>query len=66
MHGAMFEPISDCQVLVAGGMGAPAWEKARGAGLAVYLAGGTIADALAAFARGDLRSDERRLHQHRH
>jgi predicted Fe-Mo cluster-binding NifX family protein len=66
MHGAMFEPISDCQVLVAGGMGAPAWEKARAAGLAVYLAGGTIADALAAFARGDLRSDERRLHQHRH
>jgi predicted Fe-Mo cluster-binding NifX family protein len=66
MHGAMLEPISDCRVLVSGGMGTPAWENARAAGLEVYLAGGTIASAVAAFARGELSSDERRLHQHRH
>jgi predicted Fe-Mo cluster-binding NifX family protein len=62
----MFEPIGDCRVLVAGGMGTPAWERARSAGLEVVLAGGSIAEALAQFARGTLTSDERRLHQHRH
>jgi predicted Fe-Mo cluster-binding NifX family protein len=66
LHGAMLDPISDCQVLVSGGMGEPAWEKARRAGLEIYLAGGTIADAVAALLRGELRSDELRLHQHRH
>jgi predicted Fe-Mo cluster-binding NifX family protein len=62
----MLDPISDCQVLVAGGMGVPAWEKARQAGLEVILAGGAIEDAARAFARGELISDDRRLHQHRH
>jgi predicted Fe-Mo cluster-binding NifX family protein len=66
LHGSMLDPISDCQVLVAGGMGVPAWEKARQAGLEVILAGGAIEDAARAFARGELISDDRRLHQHRH
>ncbi len=66
LHGSMLDPIADCQVLVAGGMGVPAWEKARQAGLEVILAGGAIEEAAGAFARGELASDERRLHQHRH
>jgi predicted Fe-Mo cluster-binding NifX family protein len=66
LHGSMLDPIADCQVLVAGGMGAPAWEKARQAGLEVILAGGPIEEAAGAFARGELVSDGRRLHQHRH
>ena len=66
LHGSMLEPIADCHVLIAGGMGAPAWEKARGAGLEVILAGGKIDEALTAYASGALASDERRLHQHRH
>jgi len=66
LHGSMLEPIADCQVMVVGGMGAPAWEKARDAGLEVILAGGTIDEAAAAFASGALINDERRLHPHRH
>ncbi len=66
LHGSMFEPISDCRVLIAGGMGTPAWDKARNAGLEVILAGGTISEALAAYSSGALASDDRRLHQHRH
>jgi predicted Fe-Mo cluster-binding NifX family protein len=62
----MFEVIADCHVLLAGGMGVPAWEKARSAGLQVILTGGKIEDALKAYANGALTSDERRLHQHRH
>jgi len=65
-HGDMFTPISDCQVLVAGGMGTPAWQSARQAGLEVILAGGEIESALQAFVRGELISDERRVHDHRH
>ena len=65
-HGDMFAPISDCQVLVAGGMGTPAWQSARQAGLEVILAGGEIEAALKAFVRGELTSDERRVHDHRH
>lgn len=66
LHGSMLEPIADCRVLIAGGMGAPAWEKARSAGLEVILTGGKIDEALMAYASGALTSDERRLHQHRH
>jgi predicted Fe-Mo cluster-binding NifX family protein len=65
-HGDMFGPISDCQVLVAGGMGTPAWQSARQAGLEVILAGGEIMAAVEAFVRGDLVSDDRRVHDHQH
>ncbi len=38
-HNPMFSPIADCQVLIAGGMGQPAYDHAVAAGLQVVLAG---------------------------
>ena len=64
-HGGMLEPVADCQVLIAGGMGQPAYEQARAAGLEVVLTGERdIAKAAAAYAAGTLASDPRRVHQH--
>ena len=60
----MFAVIADCQVLISGGMGKPAFQKAAAAGLEVFLAGGKIQDVLQAYLRGDLASDERRIHAH--
>jgi predicted Fe-Mo cluster-binding NifX family protein len=65
-HAGMFAPIADCQVLIAGGMGRPAYQRALDAGLKVILTGETsISAALAAYRAGALASDERRIHQHR-
>jgi predicted Fe-Mo cluster-binding NifX family protein len=65
-HDSMFEPIQDCQVLVVGGMGQPAYQSARAQGLEVILTGEkSIAAAVEAFRSGNLVSDERRVHQHR-
>lgn len=64
LHEDMFAPISDCQVLLVGGMGQPAFEKARQAGLQVVLTGGSIEDVLQAYLRGDINSDMRRIHHH--
>ncbi len=64
-HGGMLEPVADCQVLIAGGMGQPAYERARAVGLEVILTGEhVIAKAAAAYAAGTLVSDPRRIHQH--
>jgi len=63
-HADMFAPIGDCQVLVAGGMGSPAHEKALSAGLQVILTGGEIQPALEAYLAGTLASDARRIHTH--
>lgn len=63
-HAAMFAPIRDCQVLLAGGMGEPAYQKARAAGLDVILTAGKIAEAIDAYLKGTLQSDPRRLHRH--
>lgn len=63
-HQDMFAPVSDCQVLLVGGMGQPAFESAAAAGLEVYLTGGAIQDALQAYLRGELSSDLRRVHRH--
>ena len=65
-HRGMLEPIADCQVLIAGGMGAPAYQAAQAAGLEVVLAGGPILPAVEAYLRGELTSDPRRLHRHAH
>ncbi|GAB4533459.1 MAG: hypothetical protein Fur0018_22790 [Anaerolineales bacterium] len=67
-HGDMFAPIADCQVMVAGGMGTPAYAAAQRAGLEVILVGGDIQPALQAYLEGRLESDPRRVHQpmHRH
>ena len=62
---AMFSVIADCQVLVAGGMGEPAYQRALAYGLDVYLTGEwKIEAALAAYQAGQLESDLRRVHAH--
>ena len=61
----MFQDVADCQVLIAGGMGQPAYERAVALGLKVILTGErTIAAALAAYQAGTLTSDPRRVHAH--
>lgn len=61
----VLEPISDCQVLISGGMGQPAYQHAISKGLQVILSGETkIAAALDAFQAGNLASDPRRIHGH--
>jgi predicted Fe-Mo cluster-binding NifX family protein len=65
--GRMFEPIKDCQVLISGGMGRPAYDKAVASGLQVILTGErAIPVVLASFISGDLKSDLRRVHNHNH
>ncbi len=62
---AMIEAISDCQVLIAGGMGQPMYNRAISSGMEVYLTGeDRIEDALEAFHQGKLTSDMRRIHMH--
>lgn len=63
-HADMFAPITDCQVLICGGMGEPAYRKALDAGLQVVLAGGPIRDTVQAYVNGTLESDPRRVHRH--
>ncbi len=58
----MISAIQDCQVLICGGMGQPAYRRAQEAGLEVVLAGGQAADAVQAYLRGELESDLRRIH----
>ncbi len=61
----MLEVISDCQVLVAGGMGEPMYQRALSKGLEVYLTGeDQVSSALDAYLRGTLSSNLRRVHQH--
>ena len=62
---AMFVPIQDCQVLISGGMGQPAYDFAVGQGLEVILsAQANIAEALNSYRDGTLVSDMRRVHKH--
>jgi predicted Fe-Mo cluster-binding NifX family protein len=63
LHEDMFAPIGDCQVLICGGMGTPAYQKAQAAGLEVMLAGGEMRSAVDAYLLGQLSSDLRRIHQ---
>ncbi len=61
----MIEAIQDCQVLIAGGMGQPMYNRAVSAGLTVYLTGEEqITAALNAYQQGNLSSDMRRIHTH--
>ena len=61
-HQSMFAPVSDCQVLLCGGMGQPAYKGALDAGLEEYLTRGPIRDQVQAFLAGTLTSDMRRVH----
>lgn len=64
-HGRrMFDPIKDCQVLLCGGMGGPAYQKALDAGLEVIMTGGAIEAAVQAYLAGSLATDLRRVHSH--
>jgi predicted Fe-Mo cluster-binding NifX family protein len=62
---AMIDVIRDCQVLIAGGMGQPMYNRATASGLVVILTGeDRIVEALEAFQQGNLSSDMRRVHAH--
>lgn len=63
-HADMFAPIQDCQVLLCGGMGEPAYQKALAAGLEVVLTGGEIKSVLQAYLNGEIVTDLRRIHHH--
>ncbi len=65
-HADMFAPVSDCRIMVAGGMGTPAYAAAQRAGLEVILTGGEIQAALQAYLSGTLEHDPRRVHQPMH
>ena len=59
----MVEAISDCQVLICGGMGTPAYNRAQNAGLQVILTSQTsIQAALQAFAAGNLAHEGQLIH----
>ena len=64
MHEDMFAPIRDCQVLLVGGIGGGAYNKAQSAGLEVVLTGGAIAEALQTYLTGQHISSDLRLHKH--
>jgi predicted Fe-Mo cluster-binding NifX family protein len=60
----MFAPIADCQVLLCGGMGTPAYQKAQQAGLEVVLTSGALPQVVQSYLEGRVISDYRRIHQH--
>lgn len=61
---AMFAAVADCQVLISGGLGEPAYEHALAQGLEVHLpAEKNIQAALEAYRAGRLTSDMRRVHK---
>jgi predicted Fe-Mo cluster-binding NifX family protein len=63
-HADLFAPIQDCRVLLCGGMGGPAYQKALAAGLEVVLTAGEIQSVLQAYLNGEVVSDMRRIHRH--
>jgi predicted Fe-Mo cluster-binding NifX family protein len=62
-HADMIAPIADCQVLLCGGMGQPAYQNAVAAGLKVVMTGGDIQAALQAYLSDRLTSELRRIHK---
>jgi predicted Fe-Mo cluster-binding NifX family protein len=61
----MVEAISDCQMVISGGMGAPMLARLEAAGLRVYLTREeSITAAAQAFLGGQLQDDRRLVHQH--
>ncbi len=62
-HGQMIETIADCQVLVARGMGADAYENLKRRGIQIILTElRTVDEAVAAFTAGNLIDRPERLH----
>jgi len=61
----MIETISDCQVIISGGMGTPMFNRAAAAGLKVFLTrNSSIQLALQAFLAGTLENDPTLVHSH--
>ncbi len=61
----MIESISDCQVLIAGGMGSPVYNRAIAAGLKVVLTRQPDIDlAVRDFLDGKLENDPQLIHVH--
>lgn len=66
-HGDMLTPIQDCQVLIAGGMGTPAYEKLKGAGIEPILTNlKDIQAAAQSAAEGSLVHNPKRVHRPHH
>lgn len=63
LHEDMFAPIRDCQVLLIGGMGNGAYQKAVSAGLQVVLTGGAIIEAAQNYLAGSMVSNDLRIHR---
>jgi predicted Fe-Mo cluster-binding NifX family protein len=62
-HAKMTEPIRDCDVLICGGMGRPAFEGVIARGIQPIVTDiRSIEQALAAYLAGDLRHQPERLH----
>jgi len=61
-HADMFAPIADCKVLICGGMGQPAYQKAVSTGLEIVLTGGKIESAVQAYLKGEALTDLGRVH----
>jgi predicted Fe-Mo cluster-binding NifX family protein len=62
-HGLMIEPIADCEVLIAGGMGGGAYEAIRSQGIRPVLTDvKLIDDAVRAFVEGQLVDRRERIH----
>ena len=62
-HISMIEPIRDCQVLIAGGMGAGAYQDLTGENIETIITDvGAIQDALQAYLQGTLVNQPQRLH----
>ncbi len=64
LHEDMFAPIKDCHVLLVGGMGGGAYNRALAAGLEIILTGGLINEAVQGVLNGSLSSNDLRLHRH--
>ena len=61
----MVETISDCKILIAGGMGTPAYDRATAAGLKVIMTGlSSINEAVQAYAAGNLENNPSLVHAH--
>ena len=61
----MVEAILDCQVLISGGMGTPAFNRATAAGLQVFLTGHTSIDsAVQSYLAGTLDNNPAMMHSH--
>jgi predicted Fe-Mo cluster-binding NifX family protein len=62
-HAAMFEPVRDCAALVAGGMGRPAYDHAKAAGIRpVVTSLSDIDEAALRCADGTIVDEVERLH----